>query len=713
MSSRRVRIWDVAQQFTKESLVSVVTNAVIALDLTHEEENKSGQHISHSEDKSLFCTSCQVSIPDTTHYKSSWHVLNTKLRAVGAKPVTQNDFEHLELETDLGDEEDLIEELASQASSSAPSSSLDVQAQTGSARITFVTKDHTTLSVWKSVLLAGKGGTIAQYAAGALSLSDKIDPSFANTTQKANSRTENAKNENSEKPSLTVIEISKLPRHPFQWTIFLCQGGYFAGAVFRGDEVLKHKRIARYTVRRKQGGAQASKDQVKGGIHSAGASIRRYNETRLREEIAELMKNWKIELQQSSCVFLHAPSYNSASFFYEGSPISRGDSRVRSIPIVTDRPSFVELQRIHLILSTVETATFDGVDNLRSSLENMVMSSGAENGEKSQTGSSAAQTEASSMRSSSSSFFSLTEGEYSNFASEDVLAQVKSGSKISTSRVSIEEDLISKAIDSGNVEEVRRLLIEEEYVYQIPEKAEDMVWPLMRAVQLPGKLNMALITCLIECGESLDARSPKYGLKTVLHVACEKGEDSLVELLLEEGANPTILDLYNHTAYDTCREKSTRTLMRKFAGANEGLWEWTLKARVPLLTDEMEELAKAKEAEKRKRKKAAQKERKKAQKVEEEEIKAENEKLAKAEEELEIARNAAYERTKRILNMSDREKRALAAERRMKGGAPECDNCGKEIKIEPFERYSFKYCSSECVVEHKRVLDTLQSTSGK
>lgn len=689
-----MRIWDVASLFTKENLASVVTNAVVALDLTSEDENKTVQHVSHSEGESIFCTSCQVSIPDNSHYKTNWHVLNTKLRAVGAKPVTQNEFQHLELESDLGDEEELIEERAIQASASPNTTSLDTQAQTGSARITFITKDNSTLAVWKSVLLSGKSGTIGQYAHAALSLSAPIHPSFPKTLP---TPPKGETSSSSSAPTLPPSAIAALPQHPFQWAIFLCQGGFFAGAVFRGDQVLKHKRIAKYTVRRKQGGSQASKDQSKGGIHSAGASIRRYNETRLREEIAELLKSWNIDLVQSSRIFLHAPSFNASSFYYEGSPISRRDPRVRSVPIVTERPSFVELQRIHLILSTVEIASFEGMDALRSSME--LAQPQANNSE---TSSIVDLNEGSSMRSSASSFFSLTEGEHANYASETSSQAAKSEKE--------QVDLLAQAIDKDDESEARRLLTEEEYVYPIPEKAEDMVWPLMRAVQLS---KVSMVKCLLECGEPLDDRSPKYGLKTVLHMACERSNNELVELFLEEGANPTILDLYGRTAFENCQEKSTRTLLRKFAGSNPDLWQWEAQARIPPLTDEMEEQAKLKEAEKRKRKKAAQKEKKKVAKAEEEVAQAEAVEKAKAEEELLLARTAAYERTKRVLNMSEREKRALAAERRLNPNANTCDNCGKKITGEPFERYSFKYCASECVVEHKRILDTLQASSSK
>jgi hypothetical protein len=701
MSSQRVRIWDCSQHFTKENLVSIVTDAVVALDLGQDESKLNAfqvQSVSHSEGDSLFCTSCHVSIVDTSHYKGEWHRMNTKLRSVGAKPVTQQVFENLDLESDLLGEEEYIEERAAQSSSSS-STSLDRTANTGSARITFITKENQTMAVWKTLLLPGKNGTIGQYANAALKFSDSIDPSF-NQTQKASSS--NANDKTMPEPIISPSALQALPQHPFQWIVLLCQGGFFAGAIFRGDQVLKHKRIAKYTVRRKQGGSQASKDQTKGGIHSAGASIRRANEVRLREEIAELLeKTWRVEIAQSSRIFLHAPSFNASTFYYEGSPISRRDPRVRNIPIVTQRPSFVELQRIHLILSTVEVSQFTGMENLKSSME--LAAQQAQNGQTSESASlrdSSSITDSHSIRSSSSSIYSLTEGEHANWASEE------SNNKSKHSNEPV-VDLLALAIEGNNLDEVRRLLIEDEYLFPIPDKAEDFVYPLMRAIQLS---NEPMLRCLIECGENLDSRSPKYALKTILHVACENALDGLVELILSEGANPSILDLYNLTPYDKCKEKSTRNILRKFAGANPDLWDYTA-AKIPPLTEEMEDAAKVKEAEKRKRKKAAQKERKKLQKVEEEIQRQEDATRAQANAEESLAKEAAIERTKKILSMSEREKRAMAAERRINPKANTCDNCGKTITTEPFEKFSFKYCSSNCVVEHKRLLDTLQSSS--
>ena len=59
------------------------------------------------------------------------------------------------------------------------------------------------------------------------------------------------------------IELLKLIQNApkrLTWAILMLGGGHFAGAIFRGKEVLVHKTFHAYTVRAKQGGSQGSAD---------------------------------------------------------------------------------------------------------------------------------------------------------------------------------------------------------------------------------------------------------------------------------------------------------------------------------------------------------------------------------------------------------------------------------------------------------------------
>ena len=98
--------------------------------------------------------------------------------------------------------------------------------------------------------------------------------------------------------------------------VFLCMigGGHFAAMIVSltpqvnkkqtGNEerqamVIAHKTFHRYTTRRKQGGSQSANDSAKGAAHSAGASIRRYNEMALESEIRALLAEWKELIDKS------------------------------------------------------------------------------------------------------------------------------------------------------------------------------------------------------------------------------------------------------------------------------------------------------------------------------------------------------------------------------------------------------------------------------
>ena len=93
-------------------------------------------------------------------------------------------------------------------------------------------------------------------------------------------------------------------------------GGHFAAAVFNGKEVVVHKTFHSYTVRAKQGGSQGAADnKSSGGIKSAGASLRRYNEQQLVEHIQDILQEWKAELASCDLIFHRAASNNSRALF--------------------------------------------------------------------------------------------------------------------------------------------------------------------------------------------------------------------------------------------------------------------------------------------------------------------------------------------------------------------------------------------------------------
>ncbi|EME83839.1 uncharacterized protein MYCFIDRAFT_65421 [Pseudocercospora fijiensis CIRAD86] len=159
---------------------------------------------------------------------------------------------------------------------------------------------------------------------------------------------------------------------------FLCMigGGHFAGMLVsltpkltkkagqddRSATVIAHKTFHRYTTRRKQGGSQSANDNAKGNAHSAGSSIRRYNEAALTQEVRELLAEWREMIDSAELLFIRATgSTNRRTLFgpYEGQVLNSRDARLRGFPFSTRRATQNELIRSFTELTRVKVATVD------------------------------------------------------------------------------------------------------------------------------------------------------------------------------------------------------------------------------------------------------------------------------------------------------------------------------------------------------------------
>ncbi|KAK9423573.1 hypothetical protein SUNI508_04054 [Seiridium unicorne] len=162
--------------------------------------------------------------------------------------------------------------------------------------------------------------------------------------------------------------------------IFLCMigGGHFAamvvslaprqtkngatGPLNREATVLAHKTFHRYTTRRKQGGSQSANDNAKGNAHSAGSSIRRYNEQALVDEVRQLLKDWQGLLDTSELLFIRATgSTNRRTLFgpYEEQVLRSNDPRIRGFPFSTKRATQNELMRSFIELTRLKVREVD------------------------------------------------------------------------------------------------------------------------------------------------------------------------------------------------------------------------------------------------------------------------------------------------------------------------------------------------------------------
>ncbi|KAF2235762.1 hypothetical protein EV356DRAFT_483172 [Viridothelium virens] len=160
---------------------------------------------------------------------------------------------------------------------------------------------------------------------------------------------------------------------------FLCMigGGHFAGMVIslapkkgkthtgmdeRSATVLAHKTFHRYTTRRKQGGSQAANDSAKGAAHSAGSSLRRYNEAALTSEVRQLLSEWKDLIDTAELLFIRATgSTNRRTLFgpYDGQVLTHDDPRNRGFPFSTRRATQAELMRSFVELTRVKVSDVD------------------------------------------------------------------------------------------------------------------------------------------------------------------------------------------------------------------------------------------------------------------------------------------------------------------------------------------------------------------
>lgn len=162
--------------------------------------------------------------------------------------------------------------------------------------------------------------------------------------------------------------------------IFLCMigGGHFAamvvsltpkltksastGPLAKEATVLAHKTFHRYTTRRKQGGAQSASDSAKGAAHSAGSSLRRYNEQALIDEVRQLLQDWKGMIDTSELLFIRGSgSTNRRTLFgpYDGQVLRQNDPRIRGFPFTTRRATQNELMRSFVELTRVKVFEVD------------------------------------------------------------------------------------------------------------------------------------------------------------------------------------------------------------------------------------------------------------------------------------------------------------------------------------------------------------------
>ncbi|TSQ01585.1 Ankyrin repeat and zinc finger domain-containing protein 1 [Bagarius yarrelli] len=389
-------------------------------------------------------------------------------------------------------------------------------------------------------------------------------------------------------------------------------------------------------------------------------------------DIQELLKSWAEYLAQADAIFLRSPKYNRSVFFGgREAPLEKKDSRIRSIPFATRRATFREISRVHDVLSMLQI--YDQTTDISS-----ILNSTKKMWQKKKSNS-AIQNSAVPV--------DHQQAEQEEEEEDEVSVQLYTDDVTLTTL-----DLREHEIKPSKKKRKKRKgkLIEREGVIHPTEikhddedelcaswefSIRDALYTACKTGDVEGLRALLMqdtdmLTQLLNTPIDLDGY-------TLLHVASAAAQKCVVNLLLEMGSDPT------------CRLQ--KNMFRKFMADHPDKYDYA-KAQVPgPLTAEIE----SKKAEKKKAQRAAKKQREKEQREEKQ----------REEEE--------QEERRRFLALTDREKRALAAERRLAeqvattGGTVtnirRCWQCGESLlgKV-PFEYLNYYFCSTRCVQIHRK-----------
>ncbi|KAJ9603438.1 hypothetical protein H2200_012216 [Cladophialophora chaetospira] len=335
-------------------------------------------HSSPSEERASSSTSCALckvtfsSVQDQrSHVKSDFHRYNLKLSVKQQPPIDEATFVRL-----IGD---LDESLSGSDSDSSEEDGED-GAREGDSTLTALLRRQAKISHQAS---NGDADVSRKRGFGNAPMmwlsSSKVGEDFGLGVYKAVLSSE--EQEQASKTLVEIIQNKQLKARPGKSSgqtqpdatnpgqknphFFLCMigGGHFAAMVVslvpeirkgpggieeRHAVVKAHKTFHRYTTRRKQGGSQSANDNAKGNAHSAGSSIRRYNEAALEADVRAVLHDWRPMIDTAELLFIRATgSTNRRTLFgpYDGQVLRSNDTRIRGFPFSTRRATQAELLR--------------------------------------------------------------------------------------------------------------------------------------------------------------------------------------------------------------------------------------------------------------------------------------------------------------------------------------------------------------------------------
>jgi len=341
---------------------------------------------------STACQLCKTFFPSVQeqrlHVKSDWHNYNLKQKVRGGQLTTENEFEKLVDELDESISGSGLEESESEADGEGAKESTLSALLKKQAKLNHHNGDEEGFMpmkrkrglgksplVWLSTPQLPSDTSLRIYRA-LFTNAEQECPDMVDIIRRKQLRPVPAK-----PPPVDGSNGVPLPSTMTSPSIFMCMigGGHFAGMIVSlapkmgkqatGTEqrqaiVIAHKTFHRYTTRRKQGGAQSANDSAKGAAHSAGSSLRRYNELALEQEIRALLAEWKEWIGNAQLIFVRATgSSNRHILFgpYDGQILRQNDPRNRTFPFSTRRATQAELMRAFVELTRVKVSQVDDV----------------------------------------------------------------------------------------------------------------------------------------------------------------------------------------------------------------------------------------------------------------------------------------------------------------------------------------------------------------
>ncbi|PKA54213.1 ATP-dependent DNA helicase HFM1/MER3 [Apostasia shenzhenica] len=270
-----------------------------------------------------------------SHFKCDLHRLNVKLSVSGKNIVKEEDvddrcfdsvFEDLDVSSISGSEDELEEGLFPRVVSSVK------KGEGVKQKLYIRLRSGESVSMWRCLILDECEDLSVYY--GIANEARIGGSSLLVTEDDLNNRLKCLLREPRDKTNLRIV--------------FLLSGGHFVGCVFDGSSVIAHKTFHRYVVRAKAGKKQSAKDATGKSAHSAGSSLRRYNEAALKKEIQNLLSTWHQYINSSVRIFVHCPSKNRQILFDGGNPqLNIHDRVICHIPLTIHRPTFKEAKRIY------------------------------------------------------------------------------------------------------------------------------------------------------------------------------------------------------------------------------------------------------------------------------------------------------------------------------------------------------------------------------